>query len=232
MFDATDGGPAVADVDARLAKAQECLRDLHQCAPTIDVKVHIDSYHWLIAFLPAVLRQLGATIRELKTERDTWMRDALAHYGSMLSMQDELAEAKAPSNGLTVNPRLVESFVADGVRWIREADDSPSLPEPDVNNPEQCRFVSEVSRRLEPEVADGYADWERGLTAREWGQRADRLEREQAAKTAQDDLISTITSLVNGARVVGAETAVAELLDRFDITPKSADAGLLKAGEQ
>ena len=59
MFDATDGGPAVVDVDARLAKAQECLRDLHQCAPTIDVKVHMDSYHWLIAFLPAVLDQLS-----------------------------------------------------------------------------------------------------------------------------------------------------------------------------
>lgn len=102
---------------------------------------------------------------------------------------DAVRLVRAPSNGLTVNPRLVESFVADGVRWIREADDSPSLPEPDVSNPEQCRFVSEVSRRLEPEVADGYADWERGLTAREWGQRADRLEREQAAKTAQDHAI-------------------------------------------
>ena len=75
----------------------------------------------------------------------------------------------------------------------------PSLPEPDVNNPEQCRFVSEVSRRLEPEVADGYADWERGLTAREWGQRADRLEREQAAKTAQDHAIEQAAQVIHEA---------------------------------
>lgn len=106
----------------------------------------------------------------------------------------------------------------------------PSLPEPDVNNPEQCRFVSEVSRRLEPEVADGYADWERGLTAREWGQRADRLEREQAVKTAQDHAIEQAAQVLiwpqqgitwdaaNGpqrkdARVVAGHLAKAGLLN-------------------
>lgn len=143
---------------------------------------------------------------------------------------DAVRLVRASSNGLTVNPRLVESFVADGVRWIREADDSPSLPEPDVNNPEQCRFVSEVSRRLEPEVADGYADWERGLTAREWGQRADRLEREQAAKTAQDHAIEQAAQVMyegynRGSDWAKASAASHDLYRRY--ARDLADAGLL-----
>ena len=113
---------------------------------------------------------------------------------------------------------------------LAKAKASPSLPEPDASSPEQCRFVSEVSRRLEPEVADGYADWERGLTAREWGQRADRLEREQAVKTAQDHAIEQAAQVLiwpqqgitwdaaNGpqrkdARVVAGHLAKAGLLN-------------------
>ena len=245
MFDATDGGPAVAEM-AGITGGSFVLNGVTWHHENDFEKLRRELSEWAqkvsyaLGGRPGEFNltpdQADRQIRELTTERDTWMRDALAHYGSMLSMQDELAEAKAPSNGLTVNPRLVESFVADGVRWIREADDSPSLPEPDVNNPEQCRFVSEVSRRLEPEVADGYADWERGLTAREWGQRADRLEREQAAKTAQDHAIEQAAQVMyegynRGSDWAKASAASHDLYRRY--ARDLADAGLLntKHGE-
>ena len=176
MFDATDGGPAVVDVDARLAKAQECLRDLHQCAPTIDVKVHMDSYHWLIAFLPAVLDQLVAT----------------------------LAEAQA----------------------------SPSLP--DVKWPEALRFAADVLEATA--YPDDQSPHLAARTPSGLRKHADRLEREQAAKTAQDHAIEQAAQVIFEAANPQTKWDHGAPLSRAhcrDSAKALADAGLLhQAGEQ
>lgn len=181
--------------------------------------------------------QADRQIRELTTERDTWMRDALAHYGSMLSMQDELAAAKAELDAVQAELRElgdaeyeigfpVGQTLAQAIRELK-AKASPSLP--DVKSSEALRLAADVLSNLETD-ADHYH------LCNDLIDLADRLEREQAAKTAQDHAIEQAAQVLWARMipVVTWDSGAPESREYYrEVARHLADAGLLntKHGE-
>ena len=243
MFDARDGEPAVAEM-AGITGGSFVLNGVTWHHENDFEKLRRELSEWAqkvsyaLGGRPGEFNltpdQADRQIRELTTERDTWMRDALAHCGSMLSMQDELAEAKAELEAVQAELRElgdaeyeigfpVGQTLAQAIRQLK-AKASPSLP--DVKSSEALRFAADVN------AAHGYI-----LDAHDLRVIANRLEREQAAKTAQDHAIeqaAQVAYLANNTHQSDVDwDAVHESTrEGYRRTCRALfEAGLLKAGE-
>ena len=146
MFDATDGGPAVAEM-AGITGGSFVLNG---------VTWHHEND---VAKLKRERDEAQRTIEAIRGSKETiGMMDLQEWHDRALELESELAEAKA----------------------------SPSLP--DVKSPEALRFAADVA------LSVGWMS-----TVSRFHVEADRLEREQAAKTAQDHAIEQAAHVIHEA---------------------------------
>ena len=117
----------------------------------------------------------------------------------------------------------------DLVEYAEEGEELSSLP--DVGSPEALQFAANVveatcSDESGPgDDVDDYWPEHCRLSASDLRRLADRLEREQAAKTAQDHAIEQAATLIGEQMAESGGTVL-------DAARAMFDAGLLKAGEQ
>lgn len=115
------------------------------------------------------------------------------------------------------------------MEYAEEGEELSSLP--DVGSPEALQFAANVveatcSDESGPgDDVDDYWPEHCRLSASDLRRLADRLEREQAAKTAQDHAIEQAATLIGEQMAESGGTVL-------DAARAMFDAGLLKAGEQ
>lgn len=106
--------------------------------------------------------------------------------------------------GYWTNRWLKASGLADEARGLLAVAEgvAAALPDPDAQNPEHCQFAAELSAQLPPTGPN--EDWEwttaRGLTARQWAERAKSLEAAQSAEAQRDrEIEAAVTAYFEAA---------------------------------
>ena len=122
------------------------------------------------------------TIAELRDQCDSANTDAINHWHKYLRAEQERDKARSML------------ALAEGV--------AAALPDPDAQNPEHCQFAAELSAQLPPTGPN--EDWEwttahRGLTARQWAERAKSLEAAQSAEAQRDREIEAVAKAFDQA---------------------------------
>lgn len=123
----------------------------------------------------------------------------------------------------------VQRYVHTVQRLVAERDEARSLlalaegvaaalPDPDAQNPEHCQFAAELSAQLPPTGPN--EDWEwttahRGLTARQWAERAKSLEAAQSAEAQRDREIEAVATAL-GWRGTEYHDVVEKVIDALD----------------
>ncbi|MCH5645129.1 hypothetical protein [Gordonia sp. ABSL49_1] len=107
----------------------------------------------------------------------------------------------------------VQRYVHTVQRLVAERDEARSmlalaegvasaLPDPDAQNAEHCEFASELSAQLPPTGPNEGWEWtvaHRGLTARQWAERASQLEATQSAEAQRDREIEAVAKAFDQA---------------------------------
>lgn len=245
MFDATDGGPAVAEM-AGITGGSFVLNGVtwHHENDVTKLQGQLGEERSRLEKIADHIEFKGEDFADLPTAVWAWGGECNRAGQSLAARHaaDDIAYANRIADAAKAELAAIAADVpGDGTLQARDnhfhglgfldghraaSELPPSFP--DVKSSEALRFAADVN------AAHGYI-----LDAHDLRVIADRLEREQAAKTSREQLVDQVQAqlidaleLTPIASYPPTRPIARALVDHFDITPKSADAGLLKAGEQ